>query len=258
MNKIVFIYGLFDPLTNELRYVGKSINPIIRLRKHISERNLHDSYKDRWLRKLYGINLKPELIIIDEVCLSNWQFWESFYIEYFKSIGCRLTNGTLGGDQPPSTKGRKHTEYSKEKMSKTKKGKPIPWLNNGDVRTQKHIDNLSKSLKGRKSERLGKTYEQLYGDDSDRLKKKLSESHIGIQAGENHPMFNKHHSDETRNKLSKHFSKPVIQLSLNNEYINEYESAKIAEEKTGVPFYTIKNICNGRIKKSKQYKWRYK
>lgn len=136
--KTVFIYGLIDPKTNELRYIGKSINPKVRLRKHISERNNHDSYKDRWVRKIYNSGFKPELIIIDEVLKSEWQFWEQHYIAYYKMLGSKLTNGTIGGDQPPSTKGRKHRDESKKKMSESKKGKPIPWLNNGKPRSKTH------------------------------------------------------------------------------------------------------------------------
>lgn len=159
--RVIYIYGLVDPITTELRYVGKSINPINRLKKHISERNIHDSYKDRWVRKLNDKKLKPELFIIDEVDEGEWVFWERHYIGYFKTIGCRLTNGTNGGDEPPSTKGRKHKEESKMKMSKTKSGKPIPWLNNGP-RTEEHQKNLSKSLKGKKSPNKGKVFSEEY------------------------------------------------------------------------------------------------
>lgn len=169
VSEIVYIYGLVDPRTNQIRYVGKSINPNVRLRKHISERHKHDSYKDRWVRKLYNDGFKLELLIVDVVDKTEWQFWEMFYISYFKSLGFRLTNGTKGGDQPPSTKGRKHSKKSREKMSKTKKGKPIPWLNNGGERSKKHRENLSESLKGRVSPNKGKTY-------SDDYKKKLSEA----------------------------------------------------------------------------------
>jgi len=154
----VFIYVLIDPKSNQIRYVGKTTDINRRLRRHISERFLHDSYKDRWVRKLVDDNILPEIEIIDEVNKSNWCYWEKFYISYFNYLGFSLTNGTKGGDEPPSTKGRKHTLESKLKMSNTKKGKPIPWLNNGSERTESHRQKLSKSCKGRQSPNKGNIY----------------------------------------------------------------------------------------------------
>jgi group I intron endonuclease len=256
MNREVFIYGLIDPRTNQLRYIGKSINPKLRLRKHISERNLHDSYKDRWLRKLHENNLKPELIIIDLVTIDDWKYWEIFYILYFKSIGCILTNATNGGDEPPSTKGRKHTEEAKIKMSKTKKGKSIPWLNS-KPRTEKHKENLGKAHKGKLSNKKGKTYEEIYGDEiAFELREKLSNSHKW-QKNEKHPMYGKKHSKETKEKLSSHFSKKVFQFSLDGVFIKEFESAKIAEKETGISSNIIKNTCLNKNKKNGKFKWGY-
>lgn len=137
----VFIYILIDPLKNQIRYVGKTTDIKRRIRRHINERFLHDSYKDRWIRKLIDNNNNPEFEIIDIVSNNDWVYWEQFYISYFNFLGCNLTNGTIGGDEPPSTKGRKHTLESKLKMSNSKKGKPIPWLNNGDKRTEEHKKN---------------------------------------------------------------------------------------------------------------------
>lgn len=174
----VFIYVLIDPKSNQIRYVGKTTNIKRRLRRHIGERFLHDSHKDRWIRKIVDSNVLPEIEIIDEVDKSNWGYWEKFYISYFKSIGCLLTNGTIGGDEPPSTKGRKHTVESRLKMSNTKKGKPIPWLNNGSERTEEHRQNLSKSCKGRQSPNKGNVYTKEYRDklsNSSTVKRKVKQ-----------------------------------------------------------------------------------
>jgi Cu2+-containing amine oxidase len=54
-------------------------------------------------------------------------------------------------------------------MSNTKKGKPIPWLNDGKERTEEHKKNLSKSLKGRISPNKNKKFDE-------ERRKKLSES----------------------------------------------------------------------------------
>jgi group I intron endonuclease len=247
-SEIVYIYGLIDPRTKELRYIGKSVDPRIRLRKHISERFQHDSYKDRWVRKLIDSESKPILFIIDIVEKSEWVFWEKFYISYFRGLGTRLTNSTNGGDQPPSTKGRKHTKKSREKMSKSKKGKPIPWLNNGEERTKKHRENLSKSLKGRVSNNKGKKFSKEY-------RKKLSKAHIGLQSGEKHPMYGKHHSEESKKKISKALTLKVIQLSLNNEVIKIWDSIKEAQETLRIGH--ISTVCKGKRKTSGGFKWKY-
>ena len=169
MGDKVFIYGLIEKNNNTLRYIGKTTDIKRRIRRHINERFLHDSHKDRWIRKMINDNDELDIIIIDIVDQTECQYWEKFYISYYKFIGCKLTNGTNGGDQPPSTKGRKHTEESKLKMSNTKKGKPIPWLNDGKERTEEHKKNLSKSLKGRISPNKNKKFDE-------ERRKKLSES----------------------------------------------------------------------------------
>jgi group I intron endonuclease len=252
MERNAYIYGLIDPTTNQIRYIGKSLNPKSRLRRHIADRNLYDSHKDRWLRKLIESNIRPELIIIDKVLENEWQFWEVHYINYFKFIGCFLTNGTNGGDQPPSTKGRRHTEDSKKKMSDTKKSKPIPWLNNGKERTEKHKSNLSKSLKGRLSEKKGKNYKEIYGKEkSDILKRKLSESHKGIYLGKNHPMFGKKHSEEILNKIKEKRKQQKVlkieQYNINGVLIKEWDSIKDILEKYNISRNNFNRIVKSNI-----------
>ncbi len=224
MIDIVFIYGLVQKNTNELRYVGKTTDINRRLKRHINERFLHDSYKDRWIRKLIDNNDEIEIIIIDLVEQTEWQYWEKFYINYYKFIGCNLTNGTNGGDQPPSTKGRKHTEESKLKMSNTKKGKPIPWLNNGKERSEKHRENLSKSLKGRQSPNKNKKFDE-------KRCKKLSEASTS--------------------------KKKVKQIDLNGNLIKIWDS--ISEAQKSLQIRHISEVCrNVRNQKTAGgFKWEY-
>ena len=236
----VFIYGLIDPVTNQLRYVGKSVNPKSRFRKHIQESKNKQTYKDRWINSILN-GYKPELIIIDEVDLCNWEFWEKHYISYFKSIGCKLTNTTDGGDNPPNHKGRKRTkeeiekisksnlgkkrsEETKIKISQSKKGKKIPHLNNGKERSLSHRNNLSLSLKGRMSPNKGKEF-----------------------------------SKEHKEKLSKSSTskKSVIQMNLNNEIIKIWNS--IADAQKELKIRHISDCCsnNGTYKTAGGYKWKY-
>lgn len=53
-------------------------------------------------------------------------------------------------------------------------------------------------------------------------------------------------------------SKPVLQLSLNDEIIAEYPSLIEAERITGVKFGSISNVCRNKTKTAGGYKWRYK
>ena len=88
---VTFIYTLSDPITNEIRYVGKTKNPSDRLKGHIKESYKKNTYKNNWVNGLITKNNTPIMEIIDEV-EENWQFWESFYIYLFKSWGFKLTN----------------------------------------------------------------------------------------------------------------------------------------------------------------------
>jgi len=221
---MTFIYILSDPSNGNVRYVGKTKDLNRRFRRHISERNLRNSYKDRWIRKIVDSGDLPEITVVDIVSDEEWSYWEKFYISYFKFIGSELTNGTEGGDQPPSTKGRKHTIESRLKMSNSKKGKPIPWLNKGEKRTESHKKNLSNSCKGRTSPNKGNKY-----------------------------------TNEFREKLSNSSTvkKKVNQYSLDNVFIKTWES--IAEAQKALQIRHISEVCrNVKYHKSTGgFIWRY-
>lgn len=237
----IFIYGLVDPTNNQLRYVGKSVNPKNRFRKHLQESKKKVTYKDRWVNKLLENNIKPELLIIDVVDINDWVFWEQHYIEYFKKIGCKLTNATKGGDNPPiktgkkrtkeeiekirkSNLGKKRSEETKKKISMSKKGKPIEHLNNGKERSLSHRINLSLSLRGRESPNKGKKYSKEHSE-------KLSRAH-------------------TKQK------KEIIQMNIDGSFIKVWES--ISEAKKFYKNNHISECCLGKVKTAAGYKWKYK
>lgn len=112
---ITYIYTLTDPRNNEIRYVGKSINPIVRLRRHLSEakNSKKKSHRLHWLKNLLKENNKPKLDIIDEID-GDWEWLEEYWIYQLKSWGFNLVNGTNGGENPPSWKGRTHSQEYKE------------------------------------------------------------------------------------------------------------------------------------------------
>lgn len=95
MSTIPTIYGLCDPVTGELRYIGKTVNLKARIRDHMNHKLTEDNYKSRWLRTLPGL---PKVVVLEETDADQLNESEQFHIAYFRSIGARLTNLTIGGD----------------------------------------------------------------------------------------------------------------------------------------------------------------
>ena len=66
----ICIYGLRDPIDGQIRYVGQSLNPALRLGGHISAARAHRRYgnylncKDRWLLRLVRARKAPTLVFL--------------------------------------------------------------------------------------------------------------------------------------------------------------------------------------------------
>jgi hypothetical protein len=99
------IYTLSDPRDNQVRYVGKTDNPERRLVMHLRDKDI--CHRTNWLRELTTNGLEPILTIIETVEEGqSWEEREIYWISYYRSIGCKLTNGTDGGDQGPDCTGK--------------------------------------------------------------------------------------------------------------------------------------------------------
>lgn len=151
----VYIYGLVDPETDEIRYIGKSIRPLQRLQNHMNEKS--NCHRSHWLQSLKRRGMEPTLILFEMISGAwPWQHSERHWIAKGRALGWPLTNNTSGGDGvpdlPPETrakisstwKGRKHnpetaeklrnyrlgvkhTEETKAKMSAAHKGRKMTW-----------------------------------------------------------------------------------------------------------------------------------
>lgn len=118
------IYGLFDPRSGQLRYVGLHVGDIKkRLREHLSlARSGKKIYVYDWIRQVLREGLQPEIDFL-EVCGSRQEMIEAevWHIAYWRSLGCRLTNLTDGGE---GCFGYRHSVEARRKMSAAKTGKP--------------------------------------------------------------------------------------------------------------------------------------
>lgn len=115
---MAYIYGLVDPISHQLRYIGYTAkDPNIRAACHWKERKGNKTHKQKWLNKLWGkYQKKPEIFVLEEIEQEQWLEAECFWIDYFISIGSNLTNSSIGGQGRIA--GTKLTEDHKNKISK--------------------------------------------------------------------------------------------------------------------------------------------
>lgn len=117
------IYVLKDPTTLKIRYVGKTVSKLLtRLGQHISDarNNKINNHRVNWLRKLCN---EGKLPIIEEIDYCTWEEsknLETYYIAYYKSLGCDLINETDGGE---GTLGRKVSEATVNKLKNSLRNK---------------------------------------------------------------------------------------------------------------------------------------
>jgi hypothetical protein len=118
------IYVLLCPDTGEVRYVGKtSVDLGLRLSGHMSEARLTTSgYRGKWLRKLAAQGKRPVIRLDVEVPAErDWGEVERERIAHYRAMGCRLVNGTAGGDgmRDPSPEVRAKMSASAKRRAAT-------------------------------------------------------------------------------------------------------------------------------------------
>ena len=94
-----YIYALKDPNTKEIRYIGKTIRPMVRLKQHVDEAKNRKiiSHKTNWIYGLLTNGQEPIMEILKES--DDWQKDEKELIAKHRSSG-RLLNIADGGEGP--------------------------------------------------------------------------------------------------------------------------------------------------------------
>lgn len=153
----IYIYTLSHPITNEVRYVGKTINVKRRYKQHLYDKRT--SHKASWVKSLKKDGLKPIMTII-EVCTDNWQEREIFWISQYNN----LTNLKQGGGTDYV---RTTSEETKEKLRQANLGKVL-----SDNHKEKIGVSVSKKLKGKQK--------------NDDHKEKLRQAKLGNKLSDDH------------------------------------------------------------------------
>lgn len=92
------IYGLADPVTKEIRYIGKAKNPAERYKGHLRDASRRTTPVYRWINSLTD---KPELIVLASCLTSDWQSVEKQVIAQYRQDH-QLLNLADGGNEPKS------------------------------------------------------------------------------------------------------------------------------------------------------------
>ncbi len=114
------IYGLTDPDTGEVRYIGKSTKGLERPKEHLKSSSLKSkTHKNNWIKSLlksgktFGITTIEILESIEKL-----DEREEFWINDYRSKNNNLTNSTDGGKGSP---GRKFSNETIKMMSDIRK-----------------------------------------------------------------------------------------------------------------------------------------
>lgn len=224
MNRIIYLYIKESPLG--LKYLG------ITIRK--------DPYKylgsgTYWTRHLKLHNFKSEDIKTDIILKTEdrdiIKFWGLYYSKIWNIVESKEWANLVPENTEGFLPGRKLSQKEKERISKINKGKKFSENHKQKIRIA----------------HLGKVMPQ-------ETKDKISKS----KSGSNHQMFGKHLTNETKNKIGTANKKPILQYSLNGEFIKEWKSAMDASKKLKITDKHIGSVCNNKRKSSCGFIWKYK
>lgn len=216
-------------LINGKQYIGKTVYTMeIRMSKHIS--NLSTKKKSHYplysAIKKYGKDNFEWTVIDNAETEDELNEKEIYWIKHYCTLSPNGYNLSLGGD---GQTGFKHSELSKQKISKNSYWNGKEGINKGRKFTEKHRENLSKAHKGKPT--------KIVYDD--RVRKILSEQKLGIK----NPMYGKIPAN--------------VKKVINLDTLEVFDSLHDITNKTGISWQNIGSVCRGKRKKAGGYRWMF-
>jgi group I intron endonuclease len=153
----VYIYTLKCPIDNTIRYVGQSLNPEKRLKRHIREtknKKGRKTKKESWIQKLINLKLEENitLTILEECDECDVDDREIYYIQKYRELNCSLVNMADGG-KSLRLRGENHPNYGKtfsddlkKKLSEGKIGEKNPMYGKPNPHNLEWSNKISLSL----------------------------------------------------------------------------------------------------------------
>lgn len=116
------IYALFDPRTDEVRYVGQTTAARLQTRLSLHVHRAKQGARRHvctWIRSLLRDGVRPVIVLLEETADINR---ERVWIFLHKLCGCNLTNASTGGES--GALGVTHDAATHARMGASKRGKP--------------------------------------------------------------------------------------------------------------------------------------
>jgi hypothetical protein len=230
---VVYIYGLIDP-RNELtienvRYVGKTKNAVrCRLNKHVEDSKAGIAPIHKWIRKIKLDGKRPVYIILEECNENNWKEGERKYITLLRKSN-RLLNVADGGEAEGNHYHPSIELYCYDENGDFRK----KYLSMTEACNDVHVSMSKISLA---------------------LNQKIRKSSAGCY------WFTIPH--ERENIIFRKAAKrniPIIQKTLNGDFIAEFSSQGEAEKLTGISSKLINKCLRvSTYSQANGYKWEYK
>lgn len=188
------ICGIYEIVnkTNGKKYIGQSVNIKKRWNRHRTELN-NNEHCNSHLQNAWNKYGEENFVfnILSECVENQLNELEQMYIKEHKSYDPIFGyNHTFGGDSG------KRTPEAIENIRRSQTGKKL---------SNEHKDKISKGGIGLKRSEETKNKIRI-SKKGENLSDITIQKHIDIMLGANNPMFGKHHSENTRNKISEKIS----------------------------------------------------
>lgn len=240
---------------------------IRRYNAHINRSYKNKYHSSQWVQSLIKIDLKPIIEVIEECDEDNWVEREIYWIAYYRQL-FDLTN-ILDGGNGGSKYGRLGKPWSEEQRKNNRKARLGKSVNHTEEGNKKRADGIRNYYDKNKKKvyqfdmdgNLIKEWDSAKSA-SNELNLNISNIHnickgLGKHCGgfiwsytETPPNF-----IQSNNEYNK---KAVIQLDVNGEILNEFNSITEASKITKISSTAISNNLKNKSNSAGGYKWKYK
>lgn len=148
------IYTLVDPRTNQVRYVGKTNNPDMRMSYHLKLREGNEG-KNTWIRELLELGLTPVMNVIETVhytiprdlTVESSAQRERYWIRYYLAQKAQLFNIDVEGGHAMSTQIRKMEMATKTDLRQYWLASPERQIRTLEVIRQEDLEAVARERK---------------------------------------------------------------------------------------------------------------